>query len=530
VLFCAALNLNGQNCTNCDNTTTGIDTYSSAIGQNTSAMGFGSFASGYEVHSLGNFAFGHGKFINAEGDYSMVLGQYAETSAPSLSAMIIGSGGGSNYILENTISNSLMIGFNSSKPTFFVKGAIGNGFTGKIGIGDVSDPQAKLHIKGDDSEDADLLLEPGTNHYAKIKFDGTANRIEAKGMLDLTFHTASDFVFWDGNVGIGNYNPAEKLDVAGNIKSTGLVLNNGQQATGKILQSDATGLASWVDPLTLTVDDGDWAINGNDVYRLNGNVGIGTSTPSQKLDVIGTIKTTDLNLTDGNQANGRILQSDANGNAHWSDMPPLGDDDWTISGSNVYRLNGNVGIGTLSPGEKLDINGNLHVFDIIKGNVGGTSPKFTLRGSNNPNAAVIELWKGVNVNERSLKLITYQNDGNIEFRTNNTMRLEIKGLDEMIIGTPTANYNVKVNGKIDAHEVEVHVVDWWDNVFEKGYDLQSLSKVEDFIYKNGHLPDIPSEEEVQENGIGLGEMNALLLKKIEELTLYVIELEKKCSN
>ncbi len=212
VLFGAAINLNAQDCTNCDNTTTGIDTYSSAIGQNTSAMGFGSFASGYEVHSLGNFAFGHGKFINAKGGYSMVLGQYAETSAPSLSAMIIGAGGGSDYILENTISNSLMIGFNSSKHTFFVKGALGEGYTGKIGIGDITDPHAKLHIKADDGENVGLLLEPGSSgNFAKIKFgeiddNDSPNRIEAKQDGDLDFYTASDYVFRDGDVFIEDIN------------------------------------------------------------------------------------------------------------------------------------------------------------------------------------------------------------------------------------------------------------------------------------------------------------------------------------
>lgn len=141
-----------DNCTQCNNTTTGTD--ASAIGKNTSATGFVSFASGFEVYSPGDFSFGHGKFINGDGDYSMVLGQYAETSAPSTLAMIIGAGNSNSNRLQNTFSNSLMIGFNSSKPTLFVKGAIGEGFSGKIGIGNVTDPQAKLHIKADANEDA----------------------------------------------------------------------------------------------------------------------------------------------------------------------------------------------------------------------------------------------------------------------------------------------------------------------------------------------------------------------------------------
>ena len=68
---------------------------------------------------------------------------------------------------------------------------------------------------------------------------------------------------------------------------------------------------------------------------------------------------------------------------------------------------------------------------------------------------------------------------------------------------------------------------WSDFVFGNDYNLLTLSEVEDYIDKNGHLPDIPSEAEVEENGINIGEMQAKLLQKIEELTLYVIQLEKE---
>ena len=71
---------------------------------------------------------------------------------------------------------------------------------------------------------------------------------------------------------------------------------------------------------------------------------------------------------------------------------------------------------------------------------------------------------------------------------------------------------------------------WKDEVFKDDYNLLSINEVEKYISENGHLPDIPSEAEVMENGINVGEMNALLLQKIEELTLYVIELEKKIEN
>lgn len=87
-------------------------------------------------------------------------------------------------------------------------------------------------------------------------------------------------------------------------------------------------------------------------------------------------------------------------------------------------------------------------------------------------------------------------------------------------------YKLSVAGNVRAHGVKVYT-DWADFVFEKGYNLMPLEEVEAYIKEHGHLKDIPSAEEVEENGIEVGEMNKLLLQKIEELTLYTIELKKE---
>ena len=71
------------------------------------------------------------------------------------------------------------------------------------------------------------------------------------------------------------------------------------------------------------------------------------------------------------------------------------------------------------------------------------------------------------------------------------------------------------------------MTEWWDEVFDESYKLMPLHQLESYIENNNHLPDIPTEKDVIENGIKLGEMNALLLKKIEELTLYIIKQEKR---
>ena len=74
--------------------------------------------------------------------------------------------------------------------------------------------------------------------------------------------------------------------------------------------------------------------------------------------------------------------------------------------------------------------------------------------------------------------------------------------------------------------MKVEATKWPDFVFDKDYKLRTLQEVENHINEHKHLPDIPSEKEVKENGLSLGEMQAKLLQKIEELTLYTIELNK----
>ncbi|WP_374172580.1 hypothetical protein [Flavobacterium tructae] len=86
-----------------------------------------------------------------------------------------------------------------------------------------------------------------------------------------------------------------------------------------------------------------------------------------------------------------------------------------------------------------------------------------------------------------------------------------------------------VKGKIHTQEVRVDMAGPLvpDYVFAKDYKLKSLQEVEDYINENKHLPEIPSAQDIEKNGLMLAEMNMNLLKKIEELTLYVIEMKKE---
>ncbi len=105
-------------------------------------------------------------------------------------------------------------------------------------------------------------------------------------------------------------------------------------------------------------------------------------------------------------------------------------------------------------------------------------------------------------------------------RINNSLQIGTRNI-------PTG-YNLSVDGKIICNELKVRLSNAWpDYVFEKNYELKSIDELDQFIKQNKHLPNIPSAKEVEANGIDIGEMNRKLIEKVEELTLYVIELKKE---
>lgn len=122
-----------------------------------------------------------------------------------------------------------------------------------------------------------------------------------------------------------------------------------------------------------------------------------------------------------------------------------------------------------------------------------------------------------------------QEDGTLVL-LNNTQEADaiyITKNGNMGIGKKEPTDKLEVNGQIHAKSIKVDIKEWADTVFEEDYDLVRLREIETYIQEHGHLPEVPSAVEVEENGIELGAMNALLLKKIEELTLHLIEKEKQ---
>jgi hypothetical protein len=120
-------------------------------------------------------------------------------------------------------------------------------------------------------------------------------------------------------------------------------------------------------------------------------------------------------------------------------------------------------------------------------------------------------------------LSTRANSGNVYA---DTERLRITSGGRVGIGTSNPQYLLSVSGTIGAKDVIVTNTGWSDYVFRSGYRLRPLSEVNAYIQRHHHLPEIPSEREVRENGVSVGEMQARLLAKIEELTLHLIQQEK----
>jgi hypothetical protein len=114
----------------------------------------------------------------------------------------------------------------------------------------------------------------------------------------------------------------------------------------------------------------------------------------------------------------------------------------------------------------------------------------------------------------------------LEVRTSNTARMNILATGNVGIGTTNPQHLLHVAGTIGAEEVLVTSTGA-DYVFEPGYRLKPLSEVAKYIQANHHLPDIPSADEVKQKGMGVGEMEAKLLAKIEELTLHMIQADER---
>jgi hypothetical protein len=303
------------------------------------------------------------------------------------------------------------------------------------------------------------------------------------------FYSGASF---GNSVGIGTTNPQGNLQIIGQSgwdRSTTFCLTNGSSDYGR---------TNFVISGRIQSGNDGWAFGSgarNSIVFAENAASSGQS--------IGNVGTEQYSIQVEGNSNALGFLSSANGNT-----PNM-----------VLLQNGNVGIGMANPQYRLDVltphgsgvnnnnvygsNGDSHYFIVGKQAVSYFGGYSTVRM--NLGTGFSEVQVGSSNLSQSVNLLVTGNVG---------------------IGTTNPTEKLSVNGNIRSQKLIVTQTGWSDYVFDSTYQLKPLTEIEQFIKDNKHLPDVPSAKEVEKAGIDVGENQAVLLKKIEELTLYMIEMKK----
>lgn len=366
-----------------------------------------------------------------------------------------------------------------------------NTVNGNVGIGTTT-PTANLEIHGTQPE---LRIRPSDpSKYAKLKLDWGTN--DNSG-LELAYHPNTAVGFID------NKYQAVAGTVYGDIQFRRKI--SGSMTPTMILKAET------------------------------GNVGVGTVSPNYKLHVKETKANTPVAIFENTNAS---FSTENLFTIRGQGGPTSGSSLFRVQrGSNTalqVRWDGNIGIGTDSPTADLEIY--------------SAQPELRIRPSDANSYAKLKLDWGTNDNsglelaylpqtavgfiDNKYQAVAGTVFGDIQFRRKvsgsmtPTMILKAE-TGNVGIGTISPTEKLSVDGTVLAKKVRVSTtgIDWPDYVFSPDYKLISLSELEAYIQANQHLPEVPSAKEIEQTGQDLGDIQTTLLKKVEELTLYILELE-----
>jgi hypothetical protein len=283
----------------------------------------------------------------------------------------------------------------------------------------------------------------------------------------------------------------------------------------------------------------------SNTFPSSGNVGIATTSPQTKLHVYQAVPDATGLIIQGNTINvdqalhyiAMTLDGDyGNGTGNYSQLRSYSNlyDSWgsqlafyTTQGGIANTLmermrindHGNVGIGTTSPSTL------LHLYK-----AGGNSTITMERPDNTAEAGTVfrttalqQFYLGARAVDGAdnFHIFSYQKTGGGA----DVLNIDKEG--NVGIGTTIPDEKLTINGTVHTREVRVDLLIYPDYVFKSTYHLPTLTEVKTYIDQNHHLPDMPTEAEVVKNGLKVGETEALLTKKVEELTLYLIRQKEE---
>jgi len=353
----------------------------------------------------------------------------------------------------------------------------------------------------------------GWNSFVNHKGDGNMQfRFDGTNRMDLTP---------TGSLGIDVVNPAAKLHVKGNIRATNW------SSLDNYIEMVHGGANSYINHVGAGRMDFRMEGANKMVLTSNGRLGVGVSDPLANLHVGGGFR-----ISQWNDPAKYMTAYHSGITKHGTGGFYLG-----VNDQNVITItnNGLVGVGTTNP------TGLLHVNGTTNPNIKIGSGNSTLEIGSSTCTGCIS--NKAEVGDKVMKMIGSKNlifdtgaslgaNRSFEFVREWSSLLKIREDGKVSVGdvsTP-GDYRLYVQRGILTEKVQVAglgTADWADFVFEEDYDRNSTEEVEAFINENGHLPNVPSAVEVSKNGVNMVEMDATLLRQVEELWLHVIDLKKE---